>query len=137
MSSLLKIGGGIKNLKHNIKEYDRLILCGPIWMGSLIAPLRNFIKKYKHNIKNLYFVTCCGSTDDKKDDKFGYAHVFSKIKNLMEDKAVHYLAFPIALVLPEDKVEDGDTIMNTRLTDQNFKGRIQERYEDFIDSVSK
>jgi flavodoxin len=33
---LMNIHLGIKPLKHNIQEYDRLILFGPIWMGKFI-----------------------------------------------------------------------------------------------------
>ena len=50
---LMKIHLGIKPLKHKIKEYDRVILCGPIWMGKLIPPLRSFIKKYNNKICKL------------------------------------------------------------------------------------
>ena len=38
---------GNKKLKNNITDYDRIILCGPIWMGKFIAPLKSFVKKYK------------------------------------------------------------------------------------------
>jgi len=36
---LMNIHLGIRSLKHNIKDYDRVILCGLIWMGKLIPPL--------------------------------------------------------------------------------------------------
>ncbi len=69
---------GIKPIKTNLKEYDKVILCGPIWMGKLIPPLRSFINKYIDSINKLVFVTCCGSTYEKKDEKFRSTVLFSK-----------------------------------------------------------
>ena len=55
---LMNIHLGIKPIKTNIKEYDKVVLCGPIWMGKFIPPLRSFIKKYIDSIHKLVFVTC-------------------------------------------------------------------------------
>lgn len=135
--SLLKTSLGVKSLKHKVNNYDRLILCGPIWMGTLISPLRDFIKKYRKSINRLYFATCCGSRDAAKDDRFGYATVFPKIEHMVGNKCVLCEAFPIGLVLPEDKQEDGNAIMKTRLSDNNFTGQIQERFESFVQRVTE
>ncbi|MCB0497397.1 MAG: hypothetical protein KDC79_14745 [Cyclobacteriaceae bacterium] len=136
IASSMNLGVGIKSLIHKPELYNRIILVGPIWMGRFIAPLRGFIRKYKTKLAKLYFVTCCGSRDETKNDKFGYATVFPKIEAAY-GKPVHCEAFPIALALPEDKVEDGEAIMNTRLSDQNFKGRIKERFEVLINTLGK
>jgi menaquinone-dependent protoporphyrinogen IX oxidase len=50
---LMSINLGIKPLKNNINEYENVILCGPIWMGRLIPPLRNFLLRYGDCIQNL------------------------------------------------------------------------------------
>jgi flavodoxin len=134
--SALKTTWGIKPLKHNLDEYERIILCGPIWMGKFVSPLRGFIKKYKNRIKELYFVTCCGSGYEVKDDKFGHATVFKLVKDTLGDRLVLCQAFPIGLVLPEDKKKDEDAVMKTRLSDDNFKGEIQNRFDDFFRKVS-
>ncbi|MDX2413724.1 MAG: flavodoxin domain-containing protein [Bacteroidales bacterium] len=127
---------GIKKLKANLNEYERIILCGPIWMGKFIAPLKGFVSKYKNDIKELIFVSCCGSSDKMKDDKFGHGLVFNEIKELLKGKCTHCEAFPVSLVLPDDKKEDADTVMLTRLSDDNFKGAFLERYNEFIKSLS-
>jgi flavodoxin len=134
---LMNIHLGIKPLKHNIKEYDKVILCGPIWMGKLIPPLRSFIKKYFYKINKLIFVTCCGSTDAKKNEKFGHGLVFKEVENILKDKCILYQAFPVCLVLPDDKKEDTDAFMKTHLNDENFKGEIQELFESFIRKVNE
>jgi len=132
---LMNIHLGIKPLKNNIKEYDKVILCGPIWMGKFIPPLRSFIKKYFYKINKLIFVTCCGSTNAKKDEKFGHGLVFKEVENILKDKCILCQAFPVSLVLPDDKKEDTNAFMKTHLNDENFKGEIQVLYENFIRNV--
>ncbi len=106
-------------------------------MGKFIPPLRSFIKKYFCEINKLVFVTCCGSTDAKKNDKFGYGLVFKEVENMLNDKCILYQAFPVGLVLPDDKKEDTDAFMKTHLNDENFKGEIQELFESFISKVNE
>lgn len=133
--SLLKISPGIHDLKRDLNDYNRVILCGPIWMGNFISPLNGFIKKYLDKISNIYFVTCCGSSYLEKDSKFGHNKVFDKLKEVLVDKNLHCEAFPITLVVPKEKAEDSNEVMNTRLSDENFKGEILVRFNDFIDKL--
>jgi menaquinone-dependent protoporphyrinogen IX oxidase len=135
--SATKISLGVKMLTHQVHDYDAVIVCGPVWMGHLISPLRDMIKKYGTRIKSLYFATCCGSSDRAKDDKFGYAHVFRQVHKLAGDRCVHCEAFPIGLVLPENKQDDSDAMMKARLSDQHFIGHIQRRFEHFIQKVTE
>jgi len=134
---LMNIHLGIKPIKNNIKEYDRIILCGPIWVGKFIAPLRSFIKKYYDSIHKLIFVSCCGSTYEKKDEKFGHGLVFKEVESILKDKCIFCQAFPINLVLPDDKNGDTDAFMKTHLNDENFKGKIVEQFENFIKKITK
>lgn len=134
---LMNIHLGIKPLKHTIKEYDKVILCGPIWVGKLIPPLRSFIKKYFDSINKLVFVTCCGSSYEKKDEKFGHGFVFKEVQSILNDKCILCQAFPVDLVIPDDKKEDPDAFMETHLNDENFKGEIQERFDSFIKKVTE
>jgi len=130
--SSLKRSFGIKALKPNPGEYERIILCGPVWMGKLISPLRDFLFKYRKSIDSLYFASCCASSDIAKDEKYGHGLVFNMVREIMGQKCIHCEAFPVGLVVPEDKKEDGNTIMKTRLSDDNFNGEILLRFEKFI-----
>jgi flavodoxin len=134
---LMKVQMGIRPLKHKIKEYDRVILCGPIWMGKFIPPLRSFITRYSNSINKLIFVTCCGSTFAKKDEKFGHGLVFKEVADILKEKCIFCQAFPIGLVMPEGKKDDTDAFMKTHLNDENFKGEIQELFESFIGKVNE
>jgi hypothetical protein len=106
-------------------------------MGKLIPPLRSFIKKYFIKINTLIFVTCCGSTDAKKDEKYGHGLVFADVKNILKDKCILCQAFPVGLVLPDDKKEDADAFMKTHLNEENFKGEILERFDTFMKKVNE
>lgn len=133
--SLIGKGGEIRKLRKNPADYDQIVLCGPIWMGRLISPLRGFLRKYGGEIKRLSFACCCGGGEETKDDKFGYAGVFREADRLAHGKCFHCEAFPIGLVLPEDKKEDSTAVMNTRLGDANFTGPIEERLDAFIRKI--
>jgi len=135
--SLVKASPGIKSLGRKLNDYDRIILCGPIWMGRFVSPLRNFVNKYGSSIKQLYFVTCCASTDAAKDDKFGHGLVFRTLKGMVGDKCIGCIAFPIGLVLPQDKQKDNDAALKTRLSISNFTGQIEMRFDNFIKGLGK
>ncbi len=127
---------GIKKLKNNVSNFDRVILCGPIWMGKFIEPLKAFSLKYKNQINELIFVTCCGSSYEIKEKKFGHGRVFNKVERLFDEKCIHCEALPIALLLPDDKQQDADLVMNTRLTESNFNGEFLEHFNRFISNIS-
>ena len=136
-SSLVKTGFGIKTLSHKVDDFSRVIVCGPIWMGQVASPLRDFFNTYRTSIKSLCFATCCGSSDAAKYDKFGYGLVIDKVKDMLKDKCIYCEAFPIGLILEGTKKEDSNAIMKTRLSDLNFAGDIQKRFEDFIHKVAE
>ncbi len=123
---------GNKKLLHEVGSYDRIILCGPIWTGQFIAPLRSFVKQHFNEIKQLVFATCCGSSYEKRDEKFGHGLVFKKVRELLGEKCSRCQAFPIGLVMPADKKEDGELMMKTHLNDDNFQGEIAERFRVFV-----
>lgn len=132
---LMNIGLGIKPIKHNLKDYDKVILCGPIWMGKFVYPLRSFVKKYIKSLNQLNFITCCGSGFAMKDDKYGHGLVFKVVQNMLGAKCIHCEALPLELILPPDKKDATDAFMYTHLNNDNFKGEIQQRFDSFIQRV--
>jgi flavodoxin len=133
--SMLKTGSGIKQLKSDVNQYDHIIICGPIWAGFLCSPLVDFIRKFQKKINKLFFATCCGSDDTKKDDKFGYVRVFHQVKELAGNKCIHCEAFPISLALPADKRADDNEIMQTKLSDNNFSEELQEKLNNLVTKI--
>jgi menaquinone-dependent protoporphyrinogen IX oxidase len=133
---LTNINSGIRKLSHDISSYDRVIMVGPVFMGRFIPPLKSFVMKYKDQISQLVFVTCCGSSYDKKDEKFGHGHVFQEVEKILGDKLVRTQAFPVGLVLPEEQREDPDAFMKTHLNESNFTGEIQDRFEELVKELA-
>ena len=131
------INFGNQKINADLTKYDRVILVGPIWMGKFIVPLKAFVKKHKNEINKMIFVTCCGSSYEKKDEQFGHGLVFKQVQEIMKEKCIRCEAFPIVLVVPNDKLEDGKYVMETKLSDENFIGDIKERFDGFIESIKK
>jgi menaquinone-dependent protoporphyrinogen IX oxidase len=134
---LMGINLGNVRLKSKVETYDKVILCGPIWMGKLIVPLRNFVSKHLNKIGKMVFVSCCGSTFENKDEKFGHNLVFQGLKKLTGEKCVHCEAFPINLVLTEEQKKDADADMKYHLNNENFKGEIVSIYNAFIEKMKE
>lgn len=126
---------GNRKISANLSEIERIILVGPIWMGKVISPLKSFVRKYKNEVDDWVFTTCCGSGFEQKEDKFGHGLVFHKMEELLNGNCTHCEAFPITLVLPEDKREDGKLIMETRLNEDNFTGEILEIYKRYLAKI--
>lgn len=132
---MMSITLGFKKITTNLSEYNKVIVCGPIWMGKLIAPLKWFITKYKTQISDLIFITCCGSGFEKKDEKFGHELVFDQVKSIYPSTSICQ-AFPITLLIPNDKKDDSQLIMKTRLNNETFTGEIVNVYNAFLKIVS-
>ena len=128
---------GNRKLKSKVENYDRVILCGPIYMGKLIVPLKNFINKYSGKIKKLVFVTCCGSSFKDKNNKFGHNLVFNQVKSILNDKCIHCEAFPIDVFAPAELKEDSAAFMKVHLNNETFRGEIVRIYDRFIKKIIK
>lgn len=53
----------IAGLKHDIKEYNSVIIVTPIWAGTMVSPMRTFIKDNIKNIKNLSIIVTSAGDD--------------------------------------------------------------------------
>lgn len=137
LSSLTKIGLGIRRMDRAFGDYDSVVLCGPIWMGQLISPLSDFLRRYGRDIRRLHFVCCCGSGETTKDSKFGYNPVFAKVRKLMGGKLASAEAFSIELVTPEEMKGNGAETMKIRLDDANFTGKILDRYDALLGTIRR
>ena len=130
------LGLGIKKLQKNPGDYDRVIVCGPVWMGSFIYPLRKFMEKYQNLVKEWLFISCCGSSYKLKDDKYGHEMVFRKIKKTFPELNIQCRALPITMTMPDDKQEDPKAMMETRLTEENFKGLYLEKFNELMREIA-
>lgn len=136
LATLTTLSCGNKPLKLDFAGLDRVVLCGPLYMGRPASPCKDFIRKYSKVVDKIDFITCCGSTDEKKNETFGYELVFSKLKEQLGVKAGVFEAFPVALLLPEELKNDDQANMNTRMNDDNFNEVVQARLNSFITLIS-
>ncbi len=132
LTSLFGMGVKLTISPEWVGGYERVFLCGPIWMGRLISPLSTFIKKHQKSAQRWYFLTCCGSGDREKDGQFGYGRVFAQVERLLHGRLKHCQVFPISLSLSEDLRTDGEAVMNARLTDATWTGELEKRWQDFL-----
>lgn len=136
LSTFTRLTPGIRKLPVDLLRYDRVILITPIWIGHIIYPVYSFLKRYNKKLKQVYLLSCCGGSDETKDDQFGYMSVFRKYEKLLGDKCISCTAFPLPLSLPEDKRQNDEAIMAARLSDESFKGELEKRYNDFINEIT-
>ena len=130
------------NTKSNIYKadlscYDEIIVCGPIWGGLLISPLRKVIRKCLEVSKPVHFLTCCGSGDEVKADRYGYGGVLDRVAKLSPSLIRTVEAIPVVLVLTPEEANDPQIAMKTRLSEESYTGAFRERLEGFVQSVQK
>ena len=58
----------INSLKHNLDDYDEIIIGSPIWFDRLCSPIRTFLNKYK--IKVNKFILYSGSGEGIKAKEY-------------------------------------------------------------------
>jgi flavodoxin len=129
------IGFGNKRTTKNPADYDRVILVGPVWMGSFIYPLRKFIEEHQNKVEEWLFVTCCGSSYKLKEDKYGHEMVFKKIRKLFPDLNIRCTALPVTMILPDEKQDDHNAMLEARLSKANFNGLFLEKFNSFIEEI--
>ncbi len=132
LGSAMKAGLGNRKLARDPGDYDRVILCGPIWMGTVVLPLRSFLLKYRKRIKSLAFVTACGSDETSKSGGFGYETVFGKFRDILGPAFAKGYALPVTLAAPAGAVSTKIVLDET-----NFTGEIASRYEAVVEELGR
>ena len=130
-----RISMGNRRLKKNIEDYQNLIVCGPLYMGRMAAPCSDFIRKYGKRFDRISCVTCCGSTDEKKDDTFGYGRVFSALKKRLGASCGFFGAMPIDLILSDEQRGDDQAMMNARLNSDSWNDAAETRLRSMVENL--
>lgn len=60
--------------------YDMVVLCTPVWAGTMSTPTRSFVSQFKHQIEHHSIVCTQGSVKEQR--------VFTGMKELMGREAV-------------------------------------------------
>lgn len=123
--------------KADLSCYDEIIVCGPIWGGLLISPLRKVIRKCLEVSKPVHFLTCCGTGDEIKADRYGYSGVLQRVTNMSPSLIRTVEAVPVVLVLTPEEANDPQITMKTRLSEDTYTGTFRQRLEKFVQSVQR
>lgn len=132
LMSLAGISSGAGISKKEIENYDEIIIYGPIWAGLLIAPLRAALKIGVAASKTIHFAVSCETTEAEKNDKYGYMKVMKAAETLAGEFIKTTEAFSSSLVRTNDNPSTDKLADKIKLTEANFKGEIQTKFESFI-----
>lgn len=135
LQSFLKWKAGIRLTPEDLAPYDEVIIMGPVWGGLLIAPLREAIKLAAKLGKPVHFATCCGTSDEDKDGRWGYAQVLAEAEKVGQGRVKSTEAFPLALVLTPEEYADAGTAQGTRLTEDILTDAMRDRLKTFTDRI--
>ena len=133
--SLLKIPILTNISTNKIKEYEEIIVIGPIWGGLLIAPLRTLLKKCFKLSKPVHFAVTCESTEEGKDNKYGYNQVLNSTKDLGGQLVKTTAAFSTSLTKGHDRKIKKGTTVKAKITEENFGVELKERLDDFKNRI--
>ena len=133
--SLLKIRIPINISKKDLTLYDEIIVIGPIWAGLLISPLQTFLRTCLSSSKPVHFAVTCESSNQKKDTKYGYAHVLEEAAQLGGKWVLNTEAFTTDLVRRPDQAFSTKLSEKIKFTDDNFNSEIKRRLDDFVKRI--
>lgn len=132
--SWFKWGVRINISKQDLEKYEEVVILGPIWGGTLIAPLRSIIRKCRKTSKFMHFAVSCETSEAEKEHKYGYEQVLEKARALAGSLMKTTAAFSMALV-PGGDVKTIKLEEKIKVRAENYKGEIKSRVEDFIQRV--
>ena len=123
--------------KADLSCYDEIIVCGPIWGGLLISPLRKVIRKCLEVSKPVHFITCCGTGDEAKAERYGYGGVLKRVKELSPSLIRTVAAIPVVLILTPEEANDPELAMKTRLSEETYTKAFRDRLQGFVQAVQR
>ena len=133
--SLLKIQIPTNISTNKIKEYEEIIVIGPIWGGLLIAPLRTLLKKCFNQSKPVHFAVTCETSEEEKDSQYGYNQVLKLTKELGGQFVRTTAAFSTSLIKGYDGKSKKNIAIKAKFTDDNFSVELKERLYDFKNKI--
>lgn len=69
---------------EDVKKYDLVIVCSPVWAGNLCSPARAFLNKYGRQLNHTAFILTHG---DKKNN---YINIIKEMEKLIDNKAIAF-----------------------------------------------
>jgi hypothetical protein len=135
--SKLNIGISTNISRSLIRQYDELIIVGPLWGGLINAPLKNVLKKCIDEGKVVHFAMSCDVPDHDKDHQYGYARALKTAEEMGASLVKTTIGFSNALVAEDMKSKGIQPPEKIRLTDKNFQGPIEGKLHQFVSHIKE
>lgn len=119
LTSLLNISVPTNISTHDIKDYEEIIIIGPVWGGLLISPLRTILKKAIALSKPIHFAVTCGTSETDKDKAYGYARVLTSIMQLGGQWVVSTATFSTSLIKEYEGKIKTDITVKPKMSKEN------------------
>ncbi len=101
---------------YNVLEnYDLIIFCGPVWMGSVAAPLRKYLKYIKSNPCKYIYVSISGGADGENP------RLISDLEKRAGIRPVEVVDMHIVDLLPNDPKPTRDDTSKYTLNETDVK----------------
>jgi len=135
MFSMLKWGIGTNISTKKLEEYDEVVIWGPNWAGTLIAPLHNVIKKSVKASKNIHFAVTCETSEKKKNNKFGYMSVLNQAKEVGGKFVKTTDGFSLSVLKKDDEDWSPTPSEKPMITEAHFNDFFKPKFDDYIENI--
>lgn len=133
--SSMKVGVPNNLSTRAIARYDEVVIFGPVWGGLLISPLRRILHYCIQADRPIHFALSCETSDQQKEDKYGYAGVLSEARRIGGKLLKTTAAFPTTLVKEGDPTWSPKLSEKVKITEENFRGTMKARLEHFVSEI--
>lgn len=121
--------------KEKITSYDEIILIGPIWGGTLIAPIQSVLKKCIGLQKPVHFAVTCETKESDQDTKYGYNQVLNKVKQIGGNLVKTTTAFSMTLVEGYDATKN-EIITKPKINEANYSEALKARVNALLEKIN-
>ncbi len=137
LMTFLNIPARVKALKNNPAHYEKVIVCSPIWIGHLIAPIRGFLKQYRNKVQEIIYVTVCGSGEEENKTKYGYDEIFKTAKEVTQGKISYTKALSLKYIEDENEFSEEETMRGIKVTNEIFSGQFKKEFKNSIERIKE
>lgn len=111
-----------------VKDYDHVILIGPVWASKVGSPLKSFLVAEKNNLQRYSFLTVCSGVAGQKEK------LTEQLTALAGRAPEHVAELWINDFLPEEKKNTIKYASGYRVGRQDLKA-LDNKIEDFLRAI--
>jgi hypothetical protein len=100
---------------ENVEAYDRVLFCGPVWMGQVASPFRACFKQLGPKIDRYAFISINGGADGPNPKLAG------ELEKRLGKGPVCVLDLHVADLLPAEPTPTRQDTMAYRISEQEVK----------------